>query len=151
MADMIDTFETKTFIGGIVVVISYISQAMDEVFIVLAAFMILDYITGLLCGLFKNNGFSYKKAVRGIAKKAVFFILILVTILIEFLIKYITEDAGINLQVEGAIITVMYVYLIGTEGLSVIQNLIILGIPVPPFMIKLFGLIRDELGNLVKK
>jgi phage-related holin len=80
-----------------------------------------------------------------------FFILILVTILVEFLISFVTRQAGLVLKIEGALTTAMYVYLIGTEGLSIIQNLIILGLPVPPFMIKLFGLIRDESGNLIKK
>ena len=151
MHSLTHTFETKSFIGGIVVIISYIVKSLDEVFIVLAAFMILDYITGLLCGLFRYGGFSYKKAVRGILKKLLFLVLILITILLEFLIDFLTTNAGITLHVQGAITTAMYIYLIGTEGLSIIQNLIILGIPVPQFMIKLFGLIRDESGNLIKK
>lgn len=151
MHSLTHTFETKTFIGGVVVVISYIAKSMDEVFIVWAAFMILDYITGILCGLFRNGGFNYKKAIRGIIKKLTYLILILVTILIEFLIVFLTTNAGMVLHVEGAITTAMYVYLIGTEGLSIIQNLIILGVPVPPFMIRLLGLIRDEYGNLIKK
>lgn len=151
MQSLTQTFETKSFIGGVVVVISYISQSMDEVFVVLAAFMILDYITGILCGLVKNGGFNYKKAFHGITKKVMMLILILVTILLEFLIKTLAYDAGLFLHVNGAIVTAMYVYLIGTEGLSVIQNLIILGIPVPPFMIRLFGLMVDESGNIIKK
>ena len=45
----------------------------------------------------------------------------------------------------------MYIYLIGTEGLSIIQNLIILRYSRPVFcQINLFGLIRDDSGNLVK-
>lgn len=151
MDGLTHTFETKTFIGGLVVVTSYIAKSLDEVFIVWAAFMIIDYITGILCALFRNGGFSYKKAVRGIIKKLMFLVLILITILLEFLINFMTISAGLFLRVEGALTTAMYIYLIGTEGLSIIQNLIILGIPVPPFMIRLFGLIRDESGNLVKK
>jgi len=151
MYDLTHTFETKTFIGGVVVIISYIAKSLDEVFVVLAAFMIIDYITGILCGLFRNGGFNYKKAVRGIVKKLLFLVLILITILLEFLINFLTVNAGLLLRVEGAITTAMYIYLIGTEGLSIIQNLIILGIPVPPFMVRLLGLIRDEYGNLIKK
>lgn len=151
MHGLTHTFETKTLIGGIVVVISYISKSLDEVFVVWAAFMIIDYFTGILCGMFKNGGFSYKKAMKGIIKKLMFLVLILVAILIEFLIDYLTKSAGLVLHMEGAISSAMYIYLIGTEGLSIIQNLIILGIPVPPFMIKLFGLIQDESGNLIKK
>ncbi|MBP7176499.1 MAG: phage holin family protein [Thermoclostridium sp.] len=151
MYNLTHTFERKTFIGGIVVVISYIANSLNEVFVVWAALMIIDYITGILCGLFKNGGFSYKKAVRGIIKKMLFLVLILVTILLEFLIDYLTTDAGIQIHVQGTVTTAMYIYLIGTEGLSIIQNLIILGIPVPAFMINLFGLIRDETGNLTKK
>jgi len=123
---------------------------MHEVFIVLAVFMILDYINGVLCGLFRNGGFDYKKGIKGIIKKIMYVVLILVTILIEFLIVYLAERAGIEIKMNGAIVTAIYVYLIGTEGLSIIQNLIILGIPVPSFIIKLFGLLRDESGRIIK-
>lgn len=151
MNSLTHTFETKTLIGSIVLIISYISKSLDEVFVVWAAFMIIDYFTGIMCSLLRNGGFSYKKAVQGIIKKLMFMVLILVAILLEFLIGFLTTSAGISLHVEGAISTAMYVYLIGTEGLSIIQNLIILGIPVPSFMIRFFGLIRDESGNLIKK
>ena len=151
MYSLTHTFEKKTIIGGAVVVISYIANSLNAVFVVWAAFMIIDYITGILCGLFRNGGFSYKKAVRGIVKKLMFLVLILITILLEFLIDYLTTDAGVQLHVQGTITTAMYIYLIGTEGLSIKQILIILGIPVPSFLINLFGLIRDDSGNLVKK
>lgn len=145
------SFETRTFIGGLVLILSHISKSMGEVFIVLAIFMILDYITGVLCGLFRNGGFDYIKGIKGIIKKLMYVVLILVTILLEFLIMYLTEKTGIVIRIDGSLVTAVYVYLIGTEGLSIIQNLIILGIPVPPFLIKLFGLLQDESGKIIKK
>jgi len=151
MHSLTHSFETRTFIGGLVLILSHISQSMHEVFIVLAVFMILDYITGVLCGLLKNGGFDYKKGIKGLIKKLMYVVLILVTILLEFLIVFLAERAGIEIRVNGAIVTAIYVYLIGTEGLSIIQNLIILGIPVPSFIIKLFGLLRDESGRIIKK
>lgn len=151
MYSLTQAFSTKTFIGALVVVIAYVSKSMNEVFVILAAFMVLDYITGIVSGLLKNGGFNYRKGIKGIVKKVMYLILILVSILIEFLIEYLTTDAGIYVYVENSLTMAMYIYLIGTEGLSIIQNLIILGIPIPKFMIKLFGLIRDESGNLIKK
>jgi toxin secretion/phage lysis holin len=151
MNNLTNSFETRTFIGGLVLVLSHISKSMHEIFTILAVFMILDYVTGVLCGLIKNGGFDYKKGIKGFIKKLMYLVLILVAILLEFLIVYLTEKAGIILRIDGAIVTAIYVYLIGTEGLSIIQNLIILGIPVPPFIIKLFGLLRDESGEIMKK
>ncbi|WP_252891041.1 phage holin family protein [Thermoclostridium stercorarium] len=139
MYRLMQALETKTFLGSLVMVIAYVSNSMHEVFVILAAFMVLDYITGIICGLVKNNGFNYKKGIRGALKKLSYLILILVTILVEFLIKYLTENTGFDIKIENSITMAVYIYLIGTEGLSIIQNLIILGIPVPPFMIKLFG------------
>jgi phage-related holin len=46
-------FETKAFLGGIVLLLSYISQSIDEVFVILAVFIVLDYITGVLCGMLR--------------------------------------------------------------------------------------------------
>lgn len=151
MYKLMQAFETKTFIGALVVVIAYISKSMHEVFVILAAFMILDYITGIICGLVKNQGFNYKKGITGALKKLSYLALILITILLEFLIKHLSKVAGIDIYTGNSITLAVYIYLIGTEGLSIIQNLIIIGIPVPPFMIKLFGLIKDQSGNIIKK
>ncbi|NLY18687.1 MAG: phage holin family protein [Clostridiaceae bacterium] len=151
MHSLTHSFETRTFIGGIVLILSHVSQSMHEVFIVLAVFMVLDYITGVLCGLIRNGGFNYKKGIKGLIKKIMYVVLILVTILLEFLIVFLAERAGIAIRMNGAMVIAIYVYLIGTEGLSIIQNLIILGIPVPSFIIKLFGLLRDESGRIIKK
>lgn len=151
MHGLTQAFETKAFLGGMVLLLSYISQSIDEVFVILAVFIVLDYITGVLCGMLRNGGYNYRIAIKGIVKKLMYLVLILVTILLEYLIGMFTSDGGLSIRVEGAITTAMYVYLIGTEGLSIIQNLIILGIPVPDIMIKIFGLIRDDSGNLRKK
>ncbi|NLM11576.1 MAG: phage holin family protein [Clostridiaceae bacterium] len=151
MYKLMQAFETKTFIGALVVVIAYISKSMHEVFVILAAFIILDYITGILCGLIKNRGFNYKKGITGALKKLSYLVLILITILIEFLINYLTNDSRVYIRIGNSITLAVYIYLIGTEGLSIIQNLIVLGIPVPPFMIKLFGLIKDQSGNIIRK
>jgi toxin secretion/phage lysis holin len=151
MHSLTSSFEMRTFIGGLVLVLSHVAESMHEIFTILAVFMILDYLTGVLCGLTKNGGFDYKKGIKGLIKKLMYVVLILVTILLEFLIVYLTEKAGIIMNINGAIVTAIYVYLIGTEGLSIIQNLIILGIPVPSFIIKLFGLLRDESGEIIKK
>ncbi len=151
MHSLTSSFEMRTFIGGLVLVLSHVAESMHEIFTILAVFMILDYLTGVLCGLTKNGGFDYKKGIKGLIKKLMYVVLILVTILLEFLIVYLTEKAGIIMNINGAIVTAIYVYLIGTEGLSIIQNLIILGIPVPPFIIRLFGLLKDESGEIIKK
>lgn len=151
MNSLMQTFETKTFIGALIVVIAYISESMHELFVILAIFMVLDYITGILCGMIKNEGFSYKKGITGAIKKLMYLVLIIITVMLEFLIEYLLKNSSFNMEVGNSITIAMYIYLIGTEGLSIIQNLIILGIPVPPFMTRLFGLIKDEGGNLTKK
>lgn len=151
MYKLAEAFEAKTFIGALIMVITYISRSMHEVFVVLAVFMILDYITGMICAFVKNGGFSYKKGIKGALKKLLYLVLILVAILIEMLVNYLSKDVGIFNQMGNSITLAVYIYLIGTEGLSIIQNLIILGIPVPPFIIKLFGLIKDDSGKVIRK
>jgi len=151
MYKIMQALETKTLLGSLVIIIAYIADSLHEVFIILTIFMILDYITGIICGLAKNGGFDYKKGITGALKKLSYLILILIAILVEYLINYLTKVAGFSIKAGKSITLAVYVYLIGTEGLSIIQNLIILGIPVPPFMIKLFGLVRDQSGNIIKK
>jgi len=98
MYKLMQAQETKTFLGSLVMIIAYISDSMHEVFVILGVFMILDYITGIICGLVKNGGFNYRKGITGALKKLSYLVLILVTILVEYLIVYMTENAGFNIK-----------------------------------------------------
>jgi len=139
----------KTFIGLITAVALYFWQCITEVMIILLFVLILDYITGIVQG-FLNGGFSWDKAWKGILKKVMYGPVLILGFAADYIIMYLTERLGVQWGLSGVIGIAACIYLIGTEGFSIIQNLLLIGVPAPDFLGKVFGLIRDNAGKLIK-
>ena len=140
---------TKTFIGLITGVLMYFWDCITEVMVILLFVLILDYITGVVQG-FLNGGFSLKKAWKGIVKKVMYGPVLILGFAADYIVMYLTKNIGVEWGLSGVIGIAACIYLIGTEGFSIIQNLLLIGVPTPDFLGKVFGLIRDNAGKLVK-
>lgn len=140
---------TKTFLGLITAVLMYFWNCITEVMVILLFVLILDYITGVVYG-FLNGGFSWEKAWKGIIKKVMYGPVLIMGFAADYIVLYLTENVGIEWGLSGVIGIAACIYLIGTEGFSIIQNLLLIGVPAPEFLQKVFGLMRDSAGKLVK-
>lgn len=139
----------KTFIGLITAVALYFWQCITEVMIILLVVLVLDYITGIVQG-FLNGGFSWEKAWKGIVKKVMYGPVIVTGFAADYIIMYLVQNLGVEWGLSGVVGIAACLYLIGTEGFSIIQNLLFIGVPAPDFLQKVFGLIRDNAGKLIK-
>ncbi len=146
---MSETNGTKTIISLIAAVFGYAFAAITEIYVVLAVLMIVDYITGVVAGML-TTGFDKNKGLKGFVKKLMYPFLLLVAIMVDYAIYYFSKSAGIDIGIKPVVSIAMCAYLIGTEGLSICQNIVIIGLPVPGFLESAFGLIRDSSGKLVK-
>lgn len=113
--------------------LTYILGTFDTVLIITVTFMGFDYLSGVLAGT-KNNELDSKIGIQGVKKKAFMLIYIIVGTLLDRLIN------------NGAwtFRTLMCFYIIGTEGISILENGGKLGVPYPK---KLF----DVLNQLKEK
>lgn len=113
--------------------LTYILGTFDTVLIITVTFMGFDYLSGVLAGT-KNNQLDSKIGIQGVKKKAFMLIYIIVGTLLDRLIN------------NGAwtFRTLMCFYIIGTEGISILENGGKLGVPYPK---KLF----DVLNQLKEK
>ena len=59
------------------------------------------------------------------------------------------EGFGIIIPVKAILGIAVTLYLIGTEGFSICKNLILVGVPVPEWFGKFFGLVKDQAGKFV--
>lgn len=140
---------TKTLLGLITAVLIYYWNCFTEIMIILFVVLILDYVTGLIQGLL-NGGFSLEKAWKGIIKKLMYGVVLIIALSVDFIIMYMAETLGADWGLQGMVGIAVCLYLIGTEGFSIIQNLLLIGVPAPDFLQKIFGLMRDNAGKLVK-
>ena len=140
---------TKGFIGLVAGVFMYFWNCITEVIVILLITLIVDYITGIVQGLL-NDGFSWEKALKGIIKKVMYGPVLIMGFAADYILMYLTESIGVDWNLTGVVGIAACIYLIGTEGFSIIQNLLLIGVPAPEFLQKVFGLMRDNAGKLVK-
>lgn len=103
---------------------------------VMLALMAIDYITGLVIGWVgkspKTDSGHLSSAVgwAGLAKKAGELLAVIVGVLLDMLA---VEQLGLQAAMFR---TGMILYIVATEGISVLENLGILGVPMPGFVVK---------------
>jgi toxin secretion/phage lysis holin len=140
---------TKGIIGAVMGVVAYLANCIDAVLVVLAIFLVIDYIAGVTLALLQGQ-FDRKKGVQGVIKKLFYIILVLIGFLLDFVISTVAQDAGLAFTTGGVLGLAVTLYLIGNEGLSILESLVGIGLPVPPFLQKAFGYMKDSSGKMVK-
>ena len=121
-----------TVLGSIAV---YFLGGADTLLIVAGTFIFLDLITGLSKGVMTQT-INSNKGWKGILRKTMYLIAIMVG---ECLDKVtILDDAGLSFR------TIMLCYVIGTEGISILENLTIMGIKMPKKIENMLEKFKDE-------
>ena len=114
---------------------------------ILIAVMSIDYITGLICGAMGKSkktetGYLASHAAwLGLMKKA---LILLVVLLAALLDAAVSKGAGISFE---AVMGATCLWFIASEGLSVLENVASMGVPVPKIMMKLLEVMREK-GNV---
>ena len=128
-------------IGGAVA--SFFVQMPPLVWILIAV-MTIDFVTGLICGAMgksnkTENGFiSSSQAFIGLMKKA---LILLVVLLAALLDKAVATGAGITFD---AVMGATCLWFIASEGFSILENVAMMGIPVPKILLKLLEVMREK-------
>jgi toxin secretion/phage lysis holin len=146
---MTENATTKGLVGAIIGLGAYLANRIDAVLVVLAIFLILDYIAGVTLALMQGE-FDKKKGVQGAVKKLFYIVLVLLGFLLDFVISTVAQDAGLAFSTGGFLGLAVTLYLIGNEGLSILESLVGIGLPVPPFLQTAFGYVKDGSGKMVK-
>lgn len=135
--------ETNTFklgIGGIAGLISYIAGNINYLWVILGVLSLIDFIAGLAGAMLNDEKFDKKKCMRGALIKILYFAVILIAILCD----YMAINTGIPLSEHKLMSLVTSIYFIGTEGLGLIENLSQIGVPLPDIFKKFFENIKKE-------
>lgn len=109
---------------------------------------LIDYGTGLAASKYRNDGgISSYKSIRGIAKKVCQWLLIVVGAWVDILINYAMECAGIEITIPFVVGTVVAIWLVVNEIISILENMIDIGVDMPPFLLPLVRYIREQTEN----
>ena len=127
--DKMTTF--KILFAGIGGVMSYLLGGFDMLISALLTFVVIDYITGILaawinCELSSHVGFN------GIIKKICIFLAVAVA-------ECITHVTGVNGLRDIAVS-----FYIANEGLSILENLGRIGVPLPEKLIEVLKQLKNN-------
>lgn len=128
--------ETLCFIlGGITTALVYLLGGFDIALQCLLIAIALDYISGIIKA-FTTKTLSSRIGFSGIVKKLGILLLVMVGVLVD-------RVSGNT----GAIRTLVIYYFVANEGLSIVENLSIAGIPIPKGLKNALKVIRKESEN----
>lgn len=105
---------------------------------------IIDYITGLIAAHYRGEKVSSYIGLRGIIKKVCLWLLVVVGAIMDTLIKYAADTVGIKPPVHFLIACIVAVWIICNELISILENMIDIGVKIPPFLMPLVKLIKEQ-------
>lgn len=100
--------------------LGYFLGGMDGLLIALIVFMVLDYITGLMCAVMDRK-LSSSVGFKGICKKVLILMLVGVANIMD------VHVIGTGSALRGAVVC----FYLANEGLSLLENAAHIGLPVP--------------------
>ena len=113
--------------------LGYFLGGCDGLIIALVVFVVVDYLTGILCAI-EDKSLSSEVGFKGIAKKVVIFLLVGIANILD------VEVIGTGSVLRTAVI---FFYL-SNEGISILENSAHLGLPVPKKLKDVLEQIHDR-------
>lgn len=105
---------------------------------------VMDYATGLMAAPFRGQVRSSYKGLRGIIKKLMLWTLVAVGVVIDITIRYLTEQWDVAVPFSFVVATVVCVWLVANELLSILENVSDAGVPVPPLLKPAVKWLKDK-------
>lgn len=106
--------------------------------VVLVAAMMLDYATGL-AKAYSARGAEQPRRHPGNPQEAGYLVIVAVAGMLDWLIRYGAAALGWEWAPEFLVSSVVIIWLIINELLSILENVEAIGVPVPAFLRKLLG------------
>ncbi len=109
---------------------------------------LIDYITGLVASKYRQEQINSYKGMRGIIKKVCMWLLVVVGAMVDVLIRYAAETMGINFQIPFIVATLVAVWIVVNEIISILENIVDIGIDLPPFLMPIVRRIKKEVEEI---
>lgn len=129
-----DIYNTISAVIGAAII--YLFGGWDTILKILVLLITIDYITGFIKGISVKE-LSSEIGSKGLIKKAAIFIVIILAHQIDIIVSN-----------ETPLFKTMTCYFyISNEGLSIVENLAALGVPLPNFIISVLKKIKKDSNN----
>lgn len=105
---------------------------------------IIDYVTGLIAAKYRDEAVNSYKGIRGIAKKICMWLLVVVGVIVDELLKYASNTVGIILPFTFLVACIVAIWLVCNELISILENINDIGVKLPPFLQPLVKNLKNQ-------
>lgn len=112
--------------------------------LILVCCNVIDYATGLCAARYRSEHVNSYKSIKGIAKKICMWLLVAVGAMLDWLLSYAADTAGISIGLNFVVASVAAVWLIANEIISILENIKDIGAPLPPFLMKIAENVKSQ-------
>lgn len=110
---------------------------------------VVDYITGLwAAGSRQDGGISSYRSMRGIIKKVTMWLLVIVGAIIDQLLLYACQVMGYQIHLTFLVACIVAVWIICNELISILENMVDIGIGLPGFLMPLVCNLKNSIDNI---
>ena len=123
--------------------------ALLPVLLVLLAVMVLDYITGMVKAGISGN-LNSTRGWQGLLKKLMYAVTVAIAMVADYLLYIGGSQIGIDMHESAYFGTLVSLWLIINECISILENLSEIGVPMPGFLGRILQRVQgkvDEAGN----
>ncbi|MDF2842459.1 MAG: toxin secretion/phage lysis holin [Herbinix sp.] len=108
---------------------------------------VIDYATGLAASPYRGQKIDSYKSFRGILKKVCMWLLVVIGAMIDWLISYASNASGIHIPFKFLISCIVAIWLIASEIISILENMVDIGVSMPPFLLPLVKNIKKQVED----
>lgn len=152
----------NTIKGTIAIVSALIGSELDIIspaMILLIFLMMVDYISGMLAAKkeavehpgSKKYGWSSKKSIMGIYKKAGYILILLVAVSTDYIIYALLGELGVEYQLKTVFGLLVTIWLIINELISILENAGRMGVGLPRFLQDILAEIKEGIDSYNEK
>ena len=103
---------------------------------------IIDYVTGIAASKYRQERVNSYKGIRGIIKKICMWFLVLIGAFMDILINYAITYTKLNIELPFIVSTVVCIWIVANEMISILENMIDIGVDLPPFLMPIVKRIK---------
>lgn len=136
------------FSAALAAFVSYLGVVAIPVAVLIIA-MIIDYVTGMVSA-WHSKELSSRKGLFGIVKKASYLAMVAVGMIIDWIIISGFQQANIKFPLPFIVSIILAIWLIINELISILENLDVIGVPQPKFLMKLIKRLKTATEKTIE-
>lgn len=113
--------------------------------LLMVACNLIDYITGLVAAKYRTDGgISSYRSMKGITKKVMMWLLVVVGVIIDEVLAYTSVTLGLAMPFTFLVACIVAIWIICNEIISILENMLDIGVDIPAFLLPMMKNIKRQ-------